>query len=500
VSILGLKRNVNIRSSLKPFLSKAVTIPGLAFFPGKGTSNSVASISLAQTSGATINITTTDDDTDDNGNSTLREAIIAANTDSATASTLVTVNEAGPWAEIAKLLASDGAAYDVFGSSIAVDGNTAVVGAYGDDDNGATSGSAYIFTYDGATWTQQAKPLASDGAADDRFGDSVAISGDTVVVGAYRDDDKGTDSGSAYVFSTVTSSSTRTWQQITTTTAPPVWGEYALAYDGGRDATVLYGGNADGWPYENETWEFDGADWAVITTTTQQPNAVYGADMVYDGSRILLFGGSDVTDAPLAETWAFNGTDWTQLTPTTSPPNRTNHTLVYNSANGDIYLFGGNDGGVYFNDLWRFDGANWSEMTITGQLPPARALHGMAYDANDNAILMFGGRNASGAFLDDSWSFDVGTSTWTEITASGPAARQALGLAYDPTLNSLILVGGVADAGDTVLNDTWHFQDGGWIEAEPIPMTSGTAYHTLVYDSVDDAILLFANGEPWEYK
>ncbi|MCP4417008.1 MAG: hypothetical protein GY805_10320, partial [Chloroflexi bacterium] len=251
---------------------------------------------------------------------------------------------------------------------------------------------------------------------------------------------------------------------------------------------------------ENETWEFDGADWAVITTTTQQPNAVYGADMVYDGSRILLFGGSDVTDAPLAETWTFNGTDWTQLAPTTSPPNRTNHTLVYNSANGDIYLFGGNDGGVYFNDLWRFDGANWSEMTIAGQLPPARALHGMAYDANDNAILMFGGRNASGAFLDDSWSFDVGTSTWTEATASGPAARQALGLAYDPTLNSLILVGGVADAGDTVLNDTWHFQDGGWIDVEPISMTSGTAYHTLVYDGVDDAILLFANGEPWEYK
>ncbi len=102
--------------------------------------------------------------------------------------------------EKTKLLASDGAAADLFGCSVAISGDTAVVGAYGDDDNGDLSGSAYVFVHSGAAWTQAAKLVASDGAVGDYFGYSVSISGDTVVVGAYHDDDMGDSSGSAYVF------------------------------------------------------------------------------------------------------------------------------------------------------------------------------------------------------------------------------------------------------------------------------------------------------------
>ncbi|WP_420207802.1 FG-GAP repeat protein, partial [Candidatus Electronema sp. JC] len=100
-----------------------------------------------------------------------------------------------------KLMASDGAVEDHFGRSIAISGDTAVIGADGDDDNGIDSGSAYVFVRatDG-TWTQQAKLLALDGAAGDHFGFSVAVSGDTAVIGAYGDDDTGIDSGSVYVF------------------------------------------------------------------------------------------------------------------------------------------------------------------------------------------------------------------------------------------------------------------------------------------------------------
>ena len=83
---------------------------------------------------------------------------------------------------------------------MAIAGDTVVVGAYNDDDNGSESGSAYVFTRSGTTWTEQAKLTASDGAADDFFGISVAISGDTVVIGAYADDDNGINSGSAYIY------------------------------------------------------------------------------------------------------------------------------------------------------------------------------------------------------------------------------------------------------------------------------------------------------------
>ena len=69
-----------------------------------------------------------------------------------------------------------------------------------DDDRGADSGSAYIFQESGSAWSQVAKLTAGDGAAGDSFGSSVSISGATAVVGAYGDDDKGTDSGSIYLF------------------------------------------------------------------------------------------------------------------------------------------------------------------------------------------------------------------------------------------------------------------------------------------------------------
>jgi len=105
------------------------------------------------------------------------------------------------WSEQAKLLPSDGAAGDTFGSeAVSIQGDTAVVGAIGDDDSGSASGSAYVFVRSGTVWSQEAKLLASDGAATDFFGRYVDISGETVLVGAMRDDDLGSSSGSAYVF------------------------------------------------------------------------------------------------------------------------------------------------------------------------------------------------------------------------------------------------------------------------------------------------------------
>ncbi len=106
--------------------------------------------------------------------------------------------------QIAKLLPEDGAANDQFGFSVAIstDGIGAIVGAFKDDDNGDGSGSAYLF--DTTTGRQIAKLLPDDGAADDFFGRSVAISGATAIVGAYADEDNGEFSGSAYLFDTTT--------------------------------------------------------------------------------------------------------------------------------------------------------------------------------------------------------------------------------------------------------------------------------------------------------
>jgi hypothetical protein len=120
----------------------------------------------------------------------------------------------------AKLTASDGAANDYFGDSVAIDANTIVVGAGGASIGGPTEcdgessdkpGTAYVFTEPVSGWenmTQTEKVIASDGLANDYFGDSVAISGKTVVVGAPQATvGVNVDQGAAYIFGTATGGS-----------------------------------------------------------------------------------------------------------------------------------------------------------------------------------------------------------------------------------------------------------------------------------------------------
>jgi hypothetical protein len=137
------------------------------------------------------------------------------------------------WTQQQKLLASDGAATDWFGFSIALDGDTALFAASQDDDNGANSGSAYVFTRTGTTWTQQAKLVASDGAAGDLFsGYAVSLDGDTAVIGAYQDDDNGANSGSAYVFTRTGTTWTQQAKLVASDGAAGDWFGVAVALSG----------------------------------------------------------------------------------------------------------------------------------------------------------------------------------------------------------------------------------------------------------------------------
>jgi FG-GAP repeat len=108
------------------------------------------------------------------------------------------VFDASTGAQLFKLLPSDGAAGDWFGWSIAIDNGIIAVGAYHDNDNGTFAGSAYLF--DSSTGVQLIKLLAIDGTLEDRFGYSIAIDDGVVAVGAWNDNDNGSNSGSAYLF------------------------------------------------------------------------------------------------------------------------------------------------------------------------------------------------------------------------------------------------------------------------------------------------------------
>ena len=140
------------------------------------------------------------------------------------------------WTEQQKLKASGGAARDYFGNSVAVSGPTAVVGAWANQVGGNfLQGSAYVFERIGATWTQQQKLTASDGAEHAFFGHSVAVNGDIAVVGTYLDYVE-----SAYVFAR----SGATWterQKLTASDGGYGFGD-SVAISGG---TVVIGAYLD---------------------------------------------------------------------------------------------------------------------------------------------------------------------------------------------------------------------------------------------------------------
>jgi hypothetical protein len=142
----------------------------------------------------------------DSGSTLLVSAVKAHND---TGAVYVFADEAGTWTQEAELTASDGVAENYFGDKAAVEGSHIVVGAPGHDNE---QGAAYVFTGSGSTWTQKAELTASDGGPDDCFGWAVGLVGNKVLVGAEQTNN---DSGAAYVFKPVGSK----WRQRTELTA-----------------------------------------------------------------------------------------------------------------------------------------------------------------------------------------------------------------------------------------------------------------------------------------
>ncbi|HHZ65199.1 MAG TPA: hypothetical protein EYN51_06845, partial [Flavobacteriales bacterium] len=148
------------------------------------------------------------------------------------------------WTEVNKIKASDLDQYDNFGWSVSISGNKAIVGSHLDDYNGNNSGSAYIFELDGTSWTQLQKINSSDGDNYDVFGISVSISGNNIIAGAYGNDDNGSESGSAYIFElpsfldTQTACNSYTWIDGITYTASNNTATYTLINSDGCDSLV----------------------------------------------------------------------------------------------------------------------------------------------------------------------------------------------------------------------------------------------------------------------
>ncbi len=197
----------------------------------------------------------------------------------------VFVRSSGVWSQQQELTASDGAAYDEFGISVSVSGETAVIGAF---ENSGAQGAAYVFLRNSGVWTQQQKLTASDGVPGDYFGWSVSVSGDTAVIGAYA---KINDRGAVYVF--VRSSGLWTQQQeltasdgatndhfgysVSVSGDTAVIGAYGKISDQG--AAYVFVRNTGVWTQQQKLTAWDGAasDYFGYSVSVSGDTAVIGA-------------------------------------------------------------------------------------------------------------------------------------------------------------------------------------------------------------------------------
>jgi hypothetical protein len=145
-----------------------------------------------------------------------------------------------------------------------------------------------------------------------------------------------------------------------------------------------------------------------------------GAGLRVTLASLVLGGLATVSVAALPAPVAGAGTPsttWTEQSPATSPPARDDASMAYDPSTGNMVLFGGYDGsGGYLNDTWTWDGTTWTQQSPVTS-PPARVGASMAYDPSTGNMVLFGGAGNSG-FLDDTWTYGPITSGPLQITTT----------------------------------------------------------------------------------
>lgn len=153
------------------------------------------------------------------------------------------VRQGNNWRQQARLTAQDSGTFDLFGSAIALDGDTLVVGARAADgpSRARNSGAAYVFHRNGDAWVEEARLKASDGQADDFFGQSVALKGDLVAVGAFGHDNPqvGPNAGAVYVFQRSNGAWSAQSELHSARARPKAQFGYSLDFAGSAESTWL---------------------------------------------------------------------------------------------------------------------------------------------------------------------------------------------------------------------------------------------------------------------
>lgn len=273
------------------------------------------------------------------------------------------------WSEQQKLTAVSGSPSDNFGASVSISGNNAIVGACYGDGNAIESGVAYIYRYDGTRWVEQQKLVASDGAMYDHFGQMVSISGDRAIVGAYASFPWG-----AYIYHF----DGMNWveqQKLTASDAAlsdafgdavSISGDYAIV---GAQLHAARG-TASGSAY---IFHYNGTRWVEQQKLLASDGVVadrFGSAVAISGSYAIVgayLGDGNVADSGSAYIFHYNGTDWVEQQKLLAKDGLVNGNFGSSVAIvGDNAVIGGRVGlDEEASYLYRYDGNSWVE---TGRL------------------------------------------------------------------------------------------------------------------------------------
>jgi hypothetical protein len=252
------------------------------------------------------------------------------------------------WSFEQKLQASDAAADDNFGFAVGASGDVVAVGAFQNDGLAPDAGAVYVFRYNGASWVQEQKLTAADGASGDRMGYSVAVDGDVVVAGAYADDDAGSNSGSAYVFRW----DDPTWvQEQKLVAADASSGDFfgwSVSVSGDYVATGAYLADVlDSNTGAVYVHEYDGSDWdnqSKVFPADGQASDSFGYAVAIDGDLMAV--GAHVVDSHVDDSGALYmyrlvGHTWTMEQKLRASDGGENDRLGYQVAlDGEVVIAG----------------------------------------------------------------------------------------------------------------------------------------------------------------
>ncbi len=267
------------------------------------------------------------------------------------------------WTQQAKLVAADPDTYDRLGFSVAISGDTVIAGRVGNNKIGA----AYIFVRSGTTWSQQQKISASDGIVFDSFGVSVGIDGNTVIVGA-TDATVGvvTRAGAAYVFTR--SGTTWTQQQKLTEPTPTMYSRLGAAVAISIDTAIVRRPYTAPTPDSVYVFVRSGTTWTQQQLLTIAGNALGGQQdtktIAISGNTVVIGAGEENTAAGAAYVFTRSGTTWTQQQKLTASDAASNAEFGYSvTISNNSLIIGARGRGLIIGAAYVFarNGSLWTQ-------------------------------------------------------------------------------------------------------------------------------------------